>query len=162
MSEVYEDSNVLIEQPDASDPRLLEYVGHIREIFGAAIPWMDGFDVMTANATLLTEKGELVGGILAIDPSPESRDVIAAKERFFGSGGIFITCLYLKEEFRGRGLWKRLIRHQIEKAEALDGFAWGIVADRALVDLYQAGFEIETHEIKDGILLRFIKEKQYE
>lgn len=144
--------NQFLENLDPKDPKLLEYLGEIKNAF-KEIPWIATHDLTKANALLIAIKEELAGGILAFSEAPESDVILNSKEKLLGPGGLFLSCLYIKEKFRGRNLWRDLLEEEIDRADKLGTYIWGVVSNKGLLDLYKRIFNLEIFDLNNGLYL---------
>lgn len=154
-SEEYNDIKI-VEVHDKEDKHLLKYHKCVKREFEEEIPWLKNFDLNVAKSLLILNSAELAGGVLSFDESPESEEILKVKEKMIGVGGIYSSCLYILEPFRGRGLWKELMRREIETAS--DSFVWGVVSHEHLIGLYKT-LGAEIFDLENGLfIVKFTKE----
>lgn len=148
----------LLENLDPEDPRLLEYFEEIKKTFTGQIPWLEKSDLSQAKTALLSVDEKIAGGMLTLEKCPENQKIQEDKEKLLGPGGVFASCLYINELFRGQGLWKNLLKAEIDRADELNTFVWGVVGEPHLLDLYTKYFGAEVHALSGGLhLVKFTK-----
>lgn len=149
----------LLENLDSEDPRLVQYFKSLETIFHGQIPWLDKERLAKANASLLSVDQNIAGGVLSFAECPETQEILQVKEKLLGPGGIFLSCLYIDDNYRGRGLWKKLIKKEIDKADINNTFVWGLTNNTKLADLYKDALGAEIHDINNGLyLVKFTKD----
>lgn len=142
----------IVECHDKEDEHLSKYYNYIKREFEGEIPWLDRLDIDNGHPLLILSGNELVGGVLSFDESPENEEILKMKENMIGVGGMYSSCLYILEEFRGKGLWKELMRTEIEKAAVNDSFVWGVVSHAHLLELYKT-LGAEVFNLENGLFL---------
>lgn len=153
----------LVKRSIRSRAFLLQHL-QIMEEFGAEIPWLDPLKgiYFSTNSTYFRDQflrrlgceeeaivpyqlvtsdrsREFVGGILYFPSSPEhfvDPANIEIQERLTAEHYRFISCLQVRNPFRGQGIGKLLFRRAMAAIFRKHGSVWGVVSNPALIRYY--------------------------